>query len=393
MKQSLQLTRRYDLDWLRVLAVLLLVPFHSAIIFSSLPQTQVVYVYDAQHSLFLMKAVDFIYLWHMPLLFVVAGASSWFALGLRSAERYLGERVNRLLVPLLFGMVALLPTTLYLYTRTVPRLAARFPTFFRFYPHYFLPDLSDLTGRTQGSWTPQHLWFILYLLGYSALALPIFQYLRGPSGKRLVEGLAAFFARRGTILLLALPLAPASALPVGGSQNPLLYLVWFVYGYLLMSDPRFQAALDRHTLTAFLLAILSTVFIFTVGQRVGQTWSLLWILQGVVYNSSRWFWVVGILGLGHRFLNTNSAVLRYANEAAYPFYILHYPVNTLVGYLLRPWNAAIAVKYAAIVVVTIVISLALYEALVRRSNLLRFLFGMKRVGARRPGPASSSVPG
>ena len=115
--------------------------------------------------------------------------------------------------------------------------------------------------------------------------------------------------------------------------------------------------------------------------------------MGVVYNFSRWFWVVGILGLGQRFLNTNGAVLRYANEAVYPFYILHYPVNMLAGYLLRPWNATVAVKYAVIVVLTITVTLALYEALIRRLNLLRFLFGMKRGRARRPGPASSSVPG
>jgi peptidoglycan/LPS O-acetylase OafA/YrhL len=392
-ERALQLARRNDLDWLRVLAVLLLVPFHSAIIFSSLPQTQVVYVYDSQHSLVLMKMVDFMYLWHMPLLFVVAGAASWFALGVRSGRRYLGERVNRLLVPLLFGMVVLLPPTLYLWTRTVPALAARFPTFFQFYPHSFVPDPADLTGRTQGSWAPQHLWFILYLLGYSALALPFFQYLRGSSGKRLIEGLAAFFARRGAILLLALPLALAAAVPIGGSENPLLYLVWFVYGYLLMSDPRFQSALDRHTLTAFLLAFLTTLFVFTVSQEIGSAWSPLWMLWGVVYNSARWFWVVGILGLGHRFLNTASAALRYANEAVYPFYILHYPVNMLAGYLLRPWNAAVAVKYAVIVVLTTTVTLTLYEGLIRRFNLLRFLFGMKRIGARRTSPASSSVPG
>jgi peptidoglycan/LPS O-acetylase OafA/YrhL len=383
-EQSLHLSRRYDLDWLRVLAVLLLVPFHSAIIFSSLPQSQVVYVYDSQHSPLLMKMVDFMYLWHMPLLFVVAGAASWFALAIRSDGQYLSERVNRLLVPLLFGMVVLLPPTLYLYTSTVPRLATRFPTFFQFYPHYFVPDLSDLTGRTQGSWTPMHLWFILYLLGYSALALPIFRYMRAPSGKGLVERLASLFARRGMILLLALPLTLASAVPVGGSENPLVYLVWFVYGYLLMSDPRFQAALDRHTLMAFLLAILTTVFIFTLGQKASPAWSPYWLLSGFVYNFSRWLWVIGILGLGHRFLNTESVIRRYANEAAYPFYILHYPVNMLAGYFLRPWNATIAVKYVVIVVLTTMVTLTLYETLVRRYSLLRFLFGMKRVRARVP---------
>jgi peptidoglycan/LPS O-acetylase OafA/YrhL len=390
-EQPIQQTRRYDLDWLRVLAVLLLVPFHSAIIFSSTPQTQVVYVYDSQHSLLLMKMVDFMYLWHMPLLLVIAGAASWFALAVRSGRQYMGERVNRLLVPVIFGMVVLLPPTLYLWTRTVPALAARFPTFFQFYPHYFVPDPTDLTGRTQGSWTSMHLWFILYLLGYSALALPFFQYLRGPSGRRLVEGLAAFFARRGTILLLALPLALASAVPIGGSENPIVYLVWFVYGYLLMSDPRFQAALDRHTLTAFVVAGLSTLFVSTLEQKVGPALSRHWLLWG--YSFSRWFWVVGILGMGHRVLNTHNAVLRYANEAVFPFYILHYPVNMLAGYLLRPWNATVAVKYAVIVVLTTAVTLALYEALIRRFNLLRFLFGMKRVRARSTLPASASVRG
>ena len=160
-----------------------------------------------------------------------------------------------------------------------------------------------------------------------------------------------------------------------------------------MSDPRFQAALDRNSLTAFLLAILSTLFIFTAGQKVGPAWSPLWLLWGFVYNFSRWFWVVGILGMGHRVLNTHNAVLRYANEAVFPFYILHYPVNMLAGYLLRPWNATVAVKYAVIVVLTTAVALALYEALIRRFNLLRFLFGMKRVRARSTLPASASVRG
>lgn len=55
MSPHLQPSRRYDLDWLCVVAVLLPVPFHSAIIFSSLPQTQVVYVYDSHHSPVLIK--------------------------------------------------------------------------------------------------------------------------------------------------------------------------------------------------------------------------------------------------------------------------------------------------------------------------------------------------
>ncbi len=375
--------RRYDLDWLRILAVLLLVPFHSAIIFSAFPDVQQVFVYDAQHSHFLTEAVGFVYLWHMPLLFLVAGAASWFALGQRTGKQYLGERVNRLLVPLGFGMVALIPLMLYLYIRTIPQLTARFPSFFQFYPHFFLLDPADLSGRTNGTLTPAHLWFIVYLLAYSCLALPLFLYLRRPTGQRLISRMAGFFARPATIWLLAIPLLLAATWSFLGDKNPLGYFLWFLYGYLLMADPRFQRTLDRHTVPSLLLAALTTVFIFTVGDRPCPTWSPLWLLQGLIFFGSRWFWVTGILGLGHRFLSKDSAVLRYASEAAYPFYILHLPINTAVGYLLRPWQVGVAIKYAAIVILTCLVTLAVYEVLVRRVGVMRFLFGLKSHGKAR----------
>jgi peptidoglycan/LPS O-acetylase OafA/YrhL len=87
--------------------------------------------------------------------------------------------------------------------------------------------------------------------------------------------------------------------------------------------------------------------------------------------------VVAILGLGHRFLNVSSRLLDYAREAAYPFYILHLPINTVVGYFVIQWPVSIAVKYPVIVVVTILATFAVYEALVRRTDVTRFLFGMK----------------
>lgn len=311
----------------------------------------------------------------MPLLLVIAGAASWFSLDTRNGSRYMLDRVKRLLVPFLFGMVAILPPVLYIYNRTVPQLSASFPTFLQFYPDYFVFDFADLTGRTNGTWTPEHLWFIMYLFGYSALALPLFQFLRRPNGKRLAERGADFFVRPGTLFLLAIPLVLASATPVGGPENPLLYLIWFVYGYFLLCDPRFQEVLDRHTLSAFILAILSTVFTFSISQSAFPAWSPLWILWSIIYISSRWFWVVAILGLGHHFLNSTNRVLRYANEAAFPFYILHYPVNTLIGYLLVAWNAAIAIKYSVIVVLTITFTLVLYEILIRHFNPRAFSLG------------------
>ena len=53
--------------------------------------------------------LDFISVWHMPLLFLLAGASTYFALRKRSNRQYVGERVLRLVVPFVFGIFVLIP--------------------------------------------------------------------------------------------------------------------------------------------------------------------------------------------------------------------------------------------------------------------------------------------
>ena len=75
--------RQHYIDWLRVLAVLLLFPFHVSRVFNT---DDPFYVKAAHLSGPLSDALNFISVWHMPLLFVLAGASTFFALGKRSAR-------------------------------------------------------------------------------------------------------------------------------------------------------------------------------------------------------------------------------------------------------------------------------------------------------------------
>src|SRR5215813_13282206 len=105
--------RRYDLDWLRVLGVLLLVPFHVALIFVLDPYT-IMYIRDVVNSPVLAGVTGFIHMWHKPRLFIISGYSTFFALGFRSAQQYIRERVLRLLVPLLFGLLTFVPLTIYI---------------------------------------------------------------------------------------------------------------------------------------------------------------------------------------------------------------------------------------------------------------------------------------
>jgi hypothetical protein len=90
-----------------------------------------------------------------------------------------------------------------------------------------------------------------------------------------------------------------------------------------------------------------------------------------------WFWLVAIIGFAHRYLTSTSRFLRYANEAVLPFYILHQTIIILIGYHIVRLETSIVVKYVVVTILSFMAIGALYEPVIRRFNVLRFLFGMK----------------
>ncbi len=83
-------------------------------------------------------------------------------------------------------------------------------------------------------------------------------------------------------------------------------------------------------------------------------------------------------------------LLRYAREASYPIYILHQTVIVAVAFVVVGWDAGVAVKYVTILVAASAGTLLVSELLVRRFNLVRFLFGMKPITrATRPSDAAA----
>ena len=102
--------RRYDLDWLRVFAVLVLLCFHSARPFDEWGW----HIKNETVSGFITSILQFINIWHMPLFFLLSGSAAWFALSLRPERSFAKERVKRLLIPLVFGMAVIIPSQVYI---------------------------------------------------------------------------------------------------------------------------------------------------------------------------------------------------------------------------------------------------------------------------------------
>jgi peptidoglycan/LPS O-acetylase OafA/YrhL len=372
-------TRRHDLDVLRILAVLLLIPFHSARVFDSFDPF---YVKNEQTSDALSWAiVAFLNPWHMPLLFVLAGAATWFALRHRSPRAYAGERVKRLLVPFLFGIAVIVPPQAYL--ALLHRGADL--TLGSFLGDYWTVE-GDLSGYT-GSFTPAHLWFIGFLFIFSIVALPLFARLRRrPIGARW--------------LLFAMPLILAASnslpAPFDGPQNPWYSISLFIGGFLLVADGRAERIVHRSWkgLGIGAVATMATVLYMNASGIVDG-----WAEGSLIYNASEifaevntWVWVLALLGAARAFLNVDNRTTRYAGEASYPFYLLHQTVIIAVAYVVVGWDLGVWPSFATVVVASFGLTLALYEIGVRRTRVTRFLFGMKPRSRERTDTAQEPGP-
>jgi surface polysaccharide O-acyltransferase-like enzyme len=372
MNRSLE--RRYDLDALRVLAVLLLIPFHSARVFDVFDPF---YVKNPETSEGLSWAVvAFLNPWHMPLLFVLAGAATWLALGHRGPKAYAGERTKRLLIPFLFGVLVIVPPQGFL----ASHFRGSHVSVASFLGDYWTVE-GDLSGYT-GSWTPAHLWFIGFLFIFSLVALPLFVRWHG----RQIRTRWLLFAMP-LVLLLANEL-PA---PNDGPQNPWYSLALFVAGFLVVADEPTERAVHRHwrpLLAAAAVTMTTVMLVWSSGADGGwRNGSLLDIGFSLFEEANTWIWVLALLGAGKALLGTPIRGLRYASEASFPGYVLHQTVIVAVAYVVVGWDLGAWQKFATMVLASLAITLMLYEAVVRRTNTTRFLFGMKPIRPQ-PGPTT-----
>jgi glucans biosynthesis protein C len=379
--------RQYYLDWLRAGAMFLLVFYHSGRLFND----DAWHLKNATASTGLDTFLAVIDLWQMPLFFLVAGAAVWFSIGSRGAGTFAKERVMRLLVPLIFGMLVLVPPQVY-----VERLFDGDFTgsFWAWYPHTF-QGMYSTGDATTGNLSWHHLWFLAYLFVFSMLLIPVFRYFRREDKKMLIQKIAAFFSKPGVIFLPAVPLViiDLTLRNMYGYGNQNLYNDWanflfyifvFFYGFMLVSHPALIQAAKRHTwAVVVVLAVFIPIIVLIEDRPLGET-----ALLPILYSISTWAALLLWLGLAARFLNFTNGLIRYANNAVLPVYILHQTLIVCIGYYVIQWNWPVAAKYPFIVAMTLIGSLLIYE-IVRRIGVTRFLFGIK-TGAVKKLPEAKS---
>ncbi len=382
-KQALNNQERlFYLDWLKVITVLGVFYAHTIDIFDIF----YLHLKNSEGSFGVAVLFAFISQWGMALFFLLSGASAWFALRSRSSDQFIRERIKRLVIPLIIGFIILSPIQGYFEFLNKARLRV---SFLQFYPQFF--------EHIQIGWDPQwlgtygyHLWFLAFLFVFSLLALPLFVYLRREPGHRFLTRLASVCVKPGGMFVFILPLALIQAtlrarFPIYQDWADFFYwFAFFVYGYILFSDRKFEHAMQNARGIALLTAIICCLTIVALAYtgivniwEKDPTYSFGYIFYQILRCVAGWSLMIFVLHFGEQFLNVNNKILQYGSKAILPFYLLHQPVIVVFAFYFGRLDLPLLLKFLIISTCALITTLALYDLLIKRVRPVRVLFGLK----------------
>ncbi|TRZ45097.1 acyltransferase family protein [Robertkochia solimangrovi] len=343
--------RRYDIDWLRVIAIGLLLIYHIAIVFQ--PWALFVgFVKSDEPMNALWKPMTLLNVWRIPFLFYVSGMGVYFALGKRNWQQLIGERAKRILLPFLFGIIAITPLHMILFQKFYKMPLS-------YYPHM------------------GHLWFLGNIFCYVLILLPVFYYLkhRPESGFKMIAA-----------KIMSNPLGPLSVTLLFVLETLLvkpqifamyaetwhgffLGLIAFACGFLLMySGTSFWQTVLKWKWGYFGLALVLYLVRYSIFNLEAPGY-----LMAIESNC----WIFWIFGLGYQFLNKPGKLLSYLSKAAYPVYIIHMFVLYAGANLILPLSIPVTLQFIVLTLFTFILCFLLYEFIIRRIRILHPIFGLK----------------
>jgi peptidoglycan/LPS O-acetylase OafA/YrhL len=387
--------RRPELDAIRMLVVIGLVFFHSALVFAA---DDDFYVKNAETTEAVMIIAGFGVVWAMPLLFLISGLGAWHSLQRRGAGGFASERLLRLGVPLVVATLVLNPLPQWLRLRSAD--ADYHESYLGFLPRFYDVHLEpeEFPFLVQGEhFETGHLWFVVLLLTFSLMLVPLHRWLPRERVRRIGDRVAeTTLHRRGVVFLPAVAFAAICAF--AGLEEDYAgwhrwsYLLFFVAGYALAADDRFRTVMRRDAGAAAWLGALLFAAAgpgFALADEPFTEMTALATASRALFGAAGWCLVVAIPGLLDRRRleqpraapnptpTTRRRLYDYLAAAVLPLYVLHQPIVVAVAYFVIGWSAPILVEYAVLVVIALILTLTAYELLVRRTRVTRFLFGMR----------------
>lgn len=364
--------RKYFIDWLRIGLIISVFFFHVGMIF----RPEQWHVNSTESFAFLDPIMWWLHLWRMPLLFLVSGVGTFYAIGHRTSWQYLKERFTRLYIPFTVGFFTIVPLMVY-----VERIEA-YSSLLDFIPHMF-----DGGPYPIGNISWHHLWFILYLFIISLLITPFLNYTKSGHYNMVRGKLIAIVSKKMGLNWL-LPIIIISQVILRqyfpNSTHALYndwayftyYLIFFLSGFMLFTSDKVTNALAANRRLYLYQTILFTIVLFALPTLFGE--------PSIVQDYSRGITEMiislscGLTAIGYfkKYFSKDHKFRKALNEAIYPFYILHQPALIFVGYVVLQWDISYGLQASLITVLSLVSIIGVYF-IIKRFNVLRVAFGMK----------------
>ncbi|NMO22722.1 acyltransferase family protein [Pyxidicoccus fallax] len=366
---------RPELDWLRVVAILVLHLFHTGMMFNTWDW----HVKSAQALPVLEPVMEVLHHVRMPLLMFISGVGTALALGRRSLGAFASDRVKRLLWPLVFGIFVVVPPQIYVEQLFRGRFQGGYAEFY--------PSVFDLVPYPAGSFSWHHLWFVAYLFAYCMLALPLFAALGTARGQAVLSRVEEWLCRGWNVAWLFAPLALNGLLLHGYPETHALfddprtfghYGLLFLLGHVLGRCPRVWDHLVERRRA--LLAASGVLFAIMVPE---SEFPLVPEVLGA--QAALWLFILTALAWARACIRVRRPWLKHAQELSYPFYILHQTVIVVVGYAFLSLPVGPWALFGLVLVTTFGATWALSEG-IARMPWLRPCFGMKPRATRAGAP-------
>jgi surface polysaccharide O-acyltransferase-like enzyme len=357
--------RKHYLDNLRTFAVLMLLPQHTFMLFNNWGESWYIHSTDLLFPSIIKNINSF---WMMPLLFTIAGISSRYGLERRSAGGYAKERVGKLFVPLVFGVLLIVPVQSFIAGLFWNGHAGYFDSFTK---------ITDIRGY-DGAFTVGQLWFLLYLFVIAMATLP-FLLLYKKKGKGTFGGGVPLIC---LIIAGILPLLGRMTFDISGI-SPLEYLALFLLGYFFLTNEHILDKLDKYRFLLLGIFALGAGFFMYINLSPVQedSWLLLpvfWYIIPAIFQLTSWLAVLALIGLARHYLNFRGKITSYLSKASFGVYMFHQSWIVVTGFFVLKLTSSPGAQYPLVLLGAIILTFLTYE-ITRRIPPLRWMFGLKKV--------------
>jgi glucans biosynthesis protein C len=342
-------SRRFDLDWLRIAAFGLLILYHVGMAF--VPWGW--HIKLAQIG-WLEPVMLFTNAWRLLLLFLISGIAT-ATMTAKSQDGLFISRCRRLLLPLLFGVVLIVPPQPWVEVQVSGQWSGSYLSFWR--TEYFA--FSDHLGLILPTWN--HLWFIVYLWAYTALLAAGLQLpVRVRAG--LQQGMESALAGSrllwvpiifiGGVRLLLADSYPETHNLARDWAAHVVYAGAFFIGVAMGPAGPLWAQVDRLRRSSLLLGLVGWAVVAAINQQPGDPAGIVLTASRVARAVQAWGMIIGLLGIARRWLSFDHDWRQPLAEAVFPAYLVHQTIIVLTAWWLLPMSMPIAAKAMALLIVT-----------------------------------------